>query len=377
MSREDDNIALAFVGDISLGGSIREVLRSRGSTHLLSKVRDVLARADLAVGNLECALTGDCRPEDDPDKAMVTPAALVDGTTLRPFGVLGLANNHVMDGGATGLSDTLEFLGQNGIAGFGAGHGLQAAERCRVVEVKGLRLAFLGACDVTKYFADADRPGVAPLALRRLESGVREAKAASDLVIVVLHADLEFARHPSPGRVRLSRRLIEAGADAVIQHHPHVCQGIEYYRDGLIAYSLGNFVFPLSRNSYVRDREGTDWGLILFLDIARERGRRKLTFRAEPVSLGEDGCPAPSIGREREAQLDLLARISADLRTPRLIRRQWRRRCFDEAKATYYVLAHARRRAGFWAMTGELAKLLRDPYERRWMLGALSGGFAG
>lgn len=370
-------VTLAFVGDISLGGSVRDVLRSRGSAHLLSKVRDILARADLAIGNLECALTDDCRPEDDPDKAMVTPAALIDDSTLRPFGVLGLANNHVMDGGNAGLSDTLNFLAQNGFADFGAGHGLQAAERCRVVEVGGLRIAFIGACDATKCFAGAGRPGVAPLVPRRLENGVRAAKAVSDLVIVILHADLEFTQHPSPGRVHLSRRLIESGADAVIQHHPHVCQGIEYYRDGLIAYSLGNFVFPLSRNPYVRSREGTDWGLILFLDIAHERGWRKLSFRVEPVSLDEDGCPAPSTGREREAQLDTLGRISADLRTLGLIRRHWRRRSLDEAKATYYVLAHVRRREGFWAMTGELAKLLRDPYERRWMLGALSGGFAG
>lgn len=375
--REGLDINLAFVGDVCLGKSVRETLRSMGAAHPLAKVRDILASADIASGNLECILSSDCQPGKTPDEVMIVPTSLIDETTLHPFKVLGLANNHTMDGGVSGLSSTMKFLAENRFVSFGAGRDLQSAESCRVVEVRGLRIAFLGACDVPKCYASASRPGVAPLNSRRLENGIKAAKAVSDIVIVVLHADLEFTHYPSPNRVRMSRRLIDAGAGAVIQHHPHVCQGIEYYRHGLIAYSLGNFVFPLSHNPYVQSHEGTDWGLILFLNVRRESAELKLSFNIEPVTIGEDDCPAPSVGKERDAQIKIIEQISRDLGNRGLIRRYWRSRCFAEAKATYYVLAHVGRRKGVLAMCGELAKLLLDPYERRWMYGLMTAGFLG
>ncbi|MDP1652029.1 MAG: CapA family protein [Rhodocyclaceae bacterium] len=370
-------IRLAFVGDICLGKAVKEGLRDQNGGDLFAKVRHLLGRADLAVGNLECALVPDGFRHSPDHGSMTVPASLVDRDMLEPFSVLGLANNHVMDAGIQGLTATKAFLGQNQFACFGADSDLPGAEDCCVVEVGGMRIAFVGACDVQKYYAGDSRPGVAPLIETRLVSRVKVAREKADLVIVVLHADLEFSHHPSPQRVKLSRHLIDAGADAVIQHHPHVCQGIERYRGRVIAYSLGNFVFPVSENLYMRRHSGTNWGLILFLHIERCSSGHKMSFTFEPVIIGGDNCPAPSIGSERSSQIETIEEISRDLGNNRLIRYRWWQRCIVEAKSTYYVLAHCRRKSGTLAMLKAVIELLRDPYERRWMYGVLTAGFMG
>ncbi len=370
-------INLAFVGDICLGKTVQERLGDKVGGGLFARVRHLLDGVDLAVGNLECALVPEGWRHLPEHGSMTVPVSMVERGLLEPFAVLGLANNHTMDAGAQGLHTTKEFLGRNRFASFGAANDLLGAEDCGIVEVSGVRVAFMGACDVPKCHAGDSRPGVAPLVEKRLVSHIQSAKRRADLVIVVLHADLEFAHHPSPGRVRLSRRLIDAGADAVIQHHPHVCQGIELYRGRVIAYSLGNFVFPVKGNAYMRCHSGTGWGLVLFLKIERANGGHQMSYTLEPVTIGDDNCPAPSNGSERSSQIATLEEISRDLGDSRLIRRRWRQRCMAEAKSTYYVLAHVRRKSGALAMGKALIELLRDPYERRWMYGALTAGFVG
>jgi poly-gamma-glutamate capsule biosynthesis protein CapA/YwtB (metallophosphatase superfamily) len=162
-----------------------------------------------------------------------------------------------MDFGASGLRSIMEHLDKCGARYFGAGMTLGEAEAPLDIEIAGLRLALLGAPEFTASWASEDRPGLAPLSERRVLHRIVEAKKKCDFVIVFLHADLEFVRHPAPCRQRLCRRLIEQGADMVVQHHPHVCQGLERYGGGLIVYSLGNHVFQVRGVEYL-DRRGTD-----------------------------------------------------------------------------------------------------------------------
>jgi hypothetical protein len=240
-----------------------------------------------------------------------------------------------------------------------------------------VKVGFVGACDVPACFTTISRAGTAPMAAGRLEERVRSAKGATDLVVAVLHADLEFSRFPSPSRQRLSRRLIEAGADLVIQHHPHVCQGIEAYQNGLIAYSLGNFVFPVAGNVYMASAPGTDWGLILNVDITWSGADKRISWTAAPVTINHENQPMPSDDKAREAQLASLAEMSAGLEMPGRVREEWWKRCIREARSTYYVLAHARRREGSAVMFRDAFALLSSSYERRWMFGLLSRGYLG
>ena len=369
-------VALGFVGDVCLAGAMRPVLVSGGSAQCFESAKALFGGRDLVCGNLEC-----CIVQNDldrlPKNVMQVPGPLARGLENAGVGIWSLSNNHIMDGGAAGLVSTSRFLDERGVRHFGAGTSLDDAERTVVLEVRGRKIGFVGACDVPRHFASSSSAGVAPMIADRLLKRVGDARKGLDLIVCTLHADLEFSRHPAPGRVRLSRALIERGADLVVEHHPHVCQGIERYGNGLIAYSLGNFVFPVAGDPYQERFPATKWSVVLCVDVQWRGKEKSLSWRLEPVTLGTDGRPSPSGPADRAAQLAAIAELSERLSDRVLLRREWRTRCAQEARSTYYVLYHRWRHAGIRSALAEAVGLLSDPYERRWMYGLLTGGAAG
>ena len=179
-----------------------------------------------------------------------------------------------MDFGSDGLSSTIKYLDSHGLRHFGAGMTLHEAEAPLHIQLDDLRVVLLGASEFSEFWASQNQAGVAPLIEKRLLQRVTENRK-SRLVIVVLHADFEFFKHPAPWRQRLSHHLVEAGAGMVIQHHPHVCQGLERYSGALIAYSLGNFVFQIEKNGYL-DRPGPKDSMLLQINV--NSSRQKLCF---------------------------------------------------------------------------------------------------
>jgi hypothetical protein len=337
-------------------------------------MRNLLMKSDIACGNLEfCIVADEC--QDPPKGIMRVPHQLAHGLENCGIGIWSLCNNHIMDGGPVGLVSTRNFLDERSLAYFGAGADLADAEKSAIVDVRGTRVAYIGGCDVSRYFASETSAGIAPLRAANLLRRVDAARKQSDIVVCVLHADLEFSEYPSPYRVRLSRTLVECGADLVIQHHPHVCQGIERYGGGVIAYSLGNFVFPVVGNEYLERYPATRWGVALFVDITLAAEGKRIEWRVLPVTIGVDHGPHLSDSSTAIAQRAALERLSVGLADTTLIRRQWWRRCVGEAKSTFYSLHHHRRRAGLKHTLAEALRIACDPYERRWIQGLLSGGF--
>jgi poly-gamma-glutamate synthesis protein (capsule biosynthesis protein) len=291
--------------------------------------------------------------------------------------VLGLANNHIMDSGLAGLLSTQRFLEAQRISYFGAGPSRQEAERSLIVKCNGLKVAFLGACDVPHVYATDRKAGVAPMFSKRLRSRIKSCRENADIVVVCLHADLEFVSYPSPSRVRLSRWLVDQGADLVIQHHPHVCQGVELYRNGLIAYSLGNYVFPVERNEYFENKPGTAWGIILYVDVDVASPTQRITYTTIPVTIDRENRTVLSEGMERDNQCRYLSDISSQLDKWNFLRQQRFTRCLAEARSTALGLYYLGRRQGFLAMCYACLKTLRSAYERRWMYSILSWGLWG
>jgi poly-gamma-glutamate synthesis protein (capsule biosynthesis protein) len=211
----------------------------------------VLQSADVAVGNLECALgTGGKRARKS--YTFLAPPEAAASLSGAGFDVLSLANNHSMDYGPQTLSETLRLLDASGIRHPGAGLDEAAAHRPAIVVVKGLRLAFLAYVNVpvegtrfntASWTARGDKPGVAWAELARIAADVTAARGQADLVVVLLHSGYENVRAPSTIQRAAAHAAIDAGAALVIGSHPHVLQGVEYYGNGVIAYSLGNFVF--------------------------------------------------------------------------------------------------------------------------------------
>ena len=244
-------VTLDAVGDIMLARTVGDQILAQGPQIIFAGVRSVLDSADLRVGNLECSITASDTPEKKtfPLKA---PLQAVQALSLAKFDLLSLANNHSMDYGYAGLVDTQNALSQSGIATVGAGSNVSAAHSPVFIDRNGLRLAFLAYADVLPensgfdprtWVATQTQPGIAWADPSQIKADVTAAKLRADLVVVLLHSGYEINSTVSFNQRTEAHAAIDAGAALVLGSHPHILQGIEQYHGGLIAYSLGNFVF--------------------------------------------------------------------------------------------------------------------------------------
>ena len=249
-------VELLAVGDIMLSRTPEERLEVFGPGYPFAGVSNLLREADVAVGNLECALTA--RSQPIPHKLYLFRAhpRHVVGLVQAGFDVLILGNNHTSDYGQAGLDETVETLRDHGLAYVGAGSSAEEAYRPLFVEVKGVRLAFLSYAMSSFKQVPWEMPPdthVAYAEVSVIQQTVREAREQADVVIVNLHAGIEYARLPSDEQRTLAYAAADAGADLVIGHEPHVVQGTEVRGNCLIAWSLGDFVFDISAVDAARD----------------------------------------------------------------------------------------------------------------------------
>ncbi len=278
-------MSIVFVGDIMLDG---------GPGHAISSGHDpfaacsqLLADADYSVGNLECVLgTGGER--------MLKPysfrgAADSPRFLKKHFSAVSLANNHSGDFGPAGLVEQLQILADAGITSFGAGRTLADARRPLILERNGFKLAVLGynGFRALTTAATADQAGSAPLVEEQVLEDIRAARSYADAIVPFVHWGPENTPQPRPAQARLARKMVDAGAAAVIGAHPHVTQTFEMMRGVPIVYSLGNFVFDYFPGD---PPEWTGWVV-------------KLTFRPglpvdlamHSVKLDGSGIPHPVV----------------------------------------------------------------------------------
>ena len=242
---------IAFGGDVHFEGALRHRLDASPDT-ALGPVADRLSEADLAMVNLETAVTGGGTPAPGKQFRFRAPASAFDALEAAGVDTATVANNHGMDFGPDGLEDTLSNAEAAGFPLVGAGRDEDGAYAPHTVELGGDTVALLGATDVLdahlmeRWTARDDRPGLASAKndmQDRLVRAVSEAADAADAVVVYLHWGLEGDHCPLPHAPELARRLLEAGADAVVGGHAHVLSPGGYAPGGYVHYGLGNFVF--------------------------------------------------------------------------------------------------------------------------------------
>jgi poly-gamma-glutamate synthesis protein (capsule biosynthesis protein) len=237
-------VSIVAVGDVQLGRGVGRKIAECGTDYPFEHVRDMIAGADVAIFNLECALSAEGVAIAKRFSFKADPAA-ADGLARAGFDVAVLANNHSLDCGRAALAEAREALRSRGIGAVGAGMNAEEAAAPLIIVKNGLRVAVLAR---TFYYPDGviyreDAPTVAVYDPDHIAEEVRAARKQADIVIVSLHWGVEYARQPQESQRRIARKLIDAGAALVIGHHPHTPQPVERYRSGIIAYSLGNFVF--------------------------------------------------------------------------------------------------------------------------------------
>jgi poly-gamma-glutamate capsule biosynthesis protein CapA/YwtB (metallophosphatase superfamily) len=247
-------VTLEAVGDIMLGRTIGEKVLVQGPQVVFAGVKSVLDQADVLVGNLECVLT-DSNQAVSKTYNMKAPPEAAQSLSMGGFDLVSLANNHAMDFGYPGLLDSQKYLSQYGILTVGAGGDATAAHTPVIIEKNGLKMAFLAyvnvpversGFDTRSWEATQNSPGIAWADPEQIKADVIAAKAKADVVIVLLHSGLEVGDYLPPlsdVQRQAAHNAIDAGASVVLGSHPHVLEQIELYHGGLIAYSLGNFVF--------------------------------------------------------------------------------------------------------------------------------------
>ena len=203
----------------------------------------VLRRADLRIVNCESALTTVRSPVWKSGAVFKGEPAHVAGLRAVPFEVACLANNHVLDYGVAGLREHLRVLTRAGIRTVGAGLTEAQALVPLSVRVNGQSVHIINISEGEDLTASTGGPGVFGWDVPLAAAQTRALKQLGGVVIVIAHCGLEYVPFPPPYVVAAFRALAEAGADCVIGHHPHVPQGIEWWRGRPILYSLGNFAF--------------------------------------------------------------------------------------------------------------------------------------
>lgn len=239
-------VTFMAVGDVNLGDVPGQNIARFGPRWPWKSVGPVLRKADVALANLECAVSLRGSPVEKTFRFRGLPSSLRAAARSGGLDVVNLANNHAGDFGTTAFTDTLRNARRFGLATSGGGFTLQGALAPAVVTRLGLRIAVVGFSAIGPYsFATTGaRPGTAWATPQNVRAAVRAARRQADVVIATFHWGVELATEPSAQQRQLAQLALNAGAAAVIGAHPHVLQPVRLpAAKKLIAYSLGNFVF--------------------------------------------------------------------------------------------------------------------------------------
>lgn len=302
-----EEITIAFVGDILLTES---VLAGRGADHPWARVAKQLKEADLAIGNLETAVSTRGAAVPHKQYTFRSPPSALAGAARAGIDVLSLANNHTGDYGPEALLDTIDHVKEAGMHPVGAGKDLAAAAQPVILTAKGRKIAVLAFTRVIPeagWVAGHQHPGLNPgWEAKPVLAAIRKARAQADAVIVLIHWGEEMKDRPRPTDIELADEMIAAGATIVAGHHPHVLQGVHRQGQSLVAYSLGNFIFTNSSNPLGRQ------SAILTVKL----GKQGVTHaRLTPLTIvGGQPRPAPRAeARQILDRLRLLSRPTTDI----------------------------------------------------------------
>jgi poly-gamma-glutamate synthesis protein (capsule biosynthesis protein) len=291
-------IVVAAVGDLMLARDIEGLMASEGTLYPFERVSPLFDGAALVIGNLEGALT-DRGDAAEKRYTFRTSPPLAEGLVLAGFDAVSLANNHSYDFGSIGLIDTMDTLDDIGIARLGAGTDERGAYAPATFEVDGRTVAILGFNAIGETQAAlGDGAGVA-WADERALTAVASAAEGADHVLVMVHAGVEYSHEPSAEQVAFAHSLIDAGADVVIGAHPHALQPWERYGDGLILYSLGNFVFDLDSGDLAGLGTTPFESAVAMISLPAE-GAPEVEFRPAYIDV-EENRPRPATADEAAA----------------------------------------------------------------------------
>lgn len=281
---DDEPAVLAFVGDIMFDRGVKKIILREGEDFGFPflKIGEKLQNYDLLFANLEGPIS-----ERGEDEGAVYSFRMTEKTATAikqsGFDILSIANNHIGDWGAKAVFDTLFYLKNAGLKYAGAGLSSEEASRAQFLEIKNTRFAFLAFTDISGIYTERpDEVFVSVADPEIISKQIRTAKSFADIIIISFHFGEEYKTSPNERQKFLAYLAVDAGANLVIGHHPHVVQPVEKYKEAYVAYSLGNFIFDQNFS------EETMRGMLLEATV---ENKKIIAVKSKNVVLNENFQP--------------------------------------------------------------------------------------
>jgi len=283
----DIDISVTAVGSINFDKGVAEYIEENGAKNLLSPVMSELNQSDLLIGNLDSALSSGGEESFANSVRYRGLPRSIETLKSAGFEFVSLASDHIMDYGQEALDDTISSLNNANIKYAGAGDDEEAAWASKSDQVLGTKVAYLAFTDVymTRHLSGEDQAGVAGnIDTEAMLKAIEDAKKDAAFVVVCMHWGNEYSAYTNWTQREQAHAIIDAGADVIIGTHPTLLQGLEFYEDGLIAYSLSSFIY---------DHDSTSAGQSVILNFhLTEKGVQSVS--AVPIYL-EDETGVPTV----------------------------------------------------------------------------------
>lgn len=248
------------VGDIMLGEQplcykfgVKSIIKEKGARYIFESFKKIMRDGDIIFGNLEAPISNTTNKKGLEAEFFRGNPAAIEGLKHADFNYVSIANNHIMDHGEKGFLSTIDLLNRNEITPLGV------ADEIEIIEKKDVNIALLGYSFIEDFADNSYYNKI--YSEKEIIEDIIKVRGSADLIVLSLHWGLEYVPFPSIDQIRIGRKLIEAGADIIIGHHPHVIQGYEIYKGKPIIYSLGNFIFD---DTYIKSTQTGMLAKIIF-----------------------------------------------------------------------------------------------------------------
>ncbi len=283
-----DKTKISFVGDVMLARNVENLMQTYGFWYPFAHLPN-LDESSFLIGNFESAIPKIHKPTKDFHFSFSTDPTFLEGLVSYGFTHMSLANNHSYDYGSEGFATTYQELTKVGLGVVGDPH-KQASSSIEVVVLDGVTIALIGLYAVDVMPSESE-----------IQSLIERATQDSQIQVVYVHWGTEYKTTHSRSQEELAHRLIDAGADTIIGHHPHVVQDVGFYKGKPIFYSLGNFIFDQYFSEDVQE------GLLVEMSATSQN----LQFILIPVtSIGSRSAPRLMNDFEKDVFLKKLSKNS-------------------------------------------------------------------
>lgn len=246
---ENSRAVISFVGDVTQSDVFGEATAARYLEYPFEDVSEIFQGADLSFANLETCVSERGESEKKEGYSFRTSPDFLDVFTLAGLDIVSAANNHVRDFGMEALDDTFVSLENAGLKYVGAGRDKNEAQKLELFDLNGITVGFTAWNMINMnptWYAEEDRAGIACVdsdnSGEYLEK-IAEYDKLCDVLFVSVHWGVEYYNEVTEEQQAFAHSLCDSGADIILGHHPHVLEPIESYKDSVIFYSLGNFLF--------------------------------------------------------------------------------------------------------------------------------------